>query len=114
MSRRLLTPSGFVGSGDNLGEVKPKMAGIDNIVDKVAEVTPEVTEDVSKMVDSTANATSSSVHDVMLASKTWIMSISAAVVMIISIGILIFVFIRKKKIKKRLEEEADKIIVQEP
>ena len=103
-----------VGSGENLEDVKPKMAGIDNIVDKVAEVTPEVTEDVSKMVDSTTEAASSSVRDVMTASKTWIIAIAAAVVMVISIGTLIFVFIRKKKIKKRLEEEADKIVVQEP
>jgi hypothetical protein len=103
-----------VGSGENLDDVKPKMAGIDNIVDKVAEVTPEITEDVSKMVDSTTEAASSSVRDVMTASKTWIISISAAVVMIISIGVLIFILIRKKKIKKKIEEDVEQIVSQQP
>jgi hypothetical protein len=103
-----------VGSGENLEDVKPKMAGIDNIVDKVAEVTPEVTEDVSKMVDSTANATSSSIHDFTSTGKVWIIAIAAAIVALACTGLFIFVLIRKKKLKKKIEEETEKIVSQEP
>lgn len=102
------------GGGDDLENVKPTAVGLDNLVNKVAEVVPEVTEDASKMVDSTANATSSSIHDFMSTGKVWIVTIVAAIVALACIGLFIFVLIRKKKLKKKIEEETENIVSQEP